>query len=107
MKDYYEILELPSDATQEEIREQYYFLIQAWHPDKFPRPAQKARAEERSKEINIAYSVLKDVQKRAKYDSEHRVRTLTSREDDPSPAAERKPGGRRWYTSPYKSESKK
>ncbi len=106
MKDYYEILELPSDATQEEIREQYYFLIQAWHPDKFPRPAQKARAEEKSKEINIAYSVLKDVQKRAQYDSEHRVRTLTSREDV-SPAGERKPGGRRWYTSPYKSESKK
>ena len=68
MKDYYAILEVPPTATQEEIREQYYFLIQAWHPDKFRSPRQKAKAEEKSKEINIAYGVLKDIAKRAEYD---------------------------------------
>jgi CheY-like chemotaxis protein len=69
MKDYYEILEVPPTATQEEIREQYYFLIQAWHPDKFRSPKQKAKAEEKSKEINIAYGVLRDIAKRAEYNS--------------------------------------
>ena len=68
MKDYYDILEVLPTATQEEIREQYYLLIQAWHPDKFRSPRQKAKAEEKSKEINIAYGVLKDIAKRAEYD---------------------------------------
>jgi CheY-like chemotaxis protein len=68
MKDYYAILEVPSTATQEEIKEQYYFLIQAWHPDKFRGSQQKSKAEEKSKEVNIAYSVLKDAVKRAEYD---------------------------------------
>ena len=68
MKDYYAILEVPPTATQAEIREQYYFLIQAWHPDKFRNAEQKAKAEEKSKQVNIAYAVLKDSAKRAEYD---------------------------------------
>src|SRR5512135_1267366 len=73
MKDYYEILEVPPTASQETIREQYLLLIQAWHPDKFPKPAQKAKAEEKCKQINIAYGVLGDVQKRLRYDMELRA----------------------------------
>ncbi len=72
MKDYYAILEVPPTASQEAIREQYLLLIQAWHPDKFAKPAQKAKAEEKCKEINIAYGVLGDSRKRAKYDREQR-----------------------------------
>ncbi len=72
MKDYYTILEVAPTASQETIREQYLLLIQAWHPDKFRTPAQKAKAEEKCKEINIAYDVIKDVKKRAKYDREVR-----------------------------------
>jgi len=68
MKDYYAILEVLPTATQEEIKEQYFLLIQAWHPDKFRSPRQKAKAEEKSKEVNVAYSVLRDVAKRAEYD---------------------------------------
>ena len=68
MKDYYAILEVPPTASQETIKEQYHFLIQAWHPDKFSNPNQKAKAEEKSKEINAAYNVLKNPQKRAQYD---------------------------------------
>ena len=70
MKDYYAILEVPPTASREAIREQYLLLIQAWHPDKFPNPAQKAKAEEKCKEINIAYAVLNDARKRLKYDRE-------------------------------------
>ena len=62
MKDYYAILEIPPTASSEAIREQYLFLIQAWHPDKFRTAAQKAKAEEKCKQINIAYDILKDVQ---------------------------------------------
>jgi curved DNA-binding protein CbpA len=68
MKDYYSILEVPPTATQETIKEQYYFLIQAWHPDKFSNPAHKSRAEEISKDLNTAYNILKNPQKRAEYD---------------------------------------
>ncbi len=70
MKDYYAILELPPTASQEEIREQYLLLIQAWHPDKFANAAQKAKAEETCKQINIAYDTLRDAEKRARYDGD-------------------------------------
>ncbi len=70
MKDYYQILEVPPNASQERIKEQYRFLVHAWHPDKFPNPAQKAKAEEKIKEINEAYEVLSNPTKRAQYDRE-------------------------------------
>ena len=47
MKDYYDILEVPSDATQENIKEQYRFLVQAWHPDKFPTPTKKRKRKKK------------------------------------------------------------
>ena len=72
MKDYYEVLDIPSNALQESINEQYRFLIQAWHPDKFPNPAQKAKAEEKTKEINEAYEVLRSPTRRAQYDNRER-----------------------------------
>jgi DnaJ-class molecular chaperone with C-terminal Zn finger domain len=72
MKNYYQILEVEPDASQDKIKEQYLFLIQAWHPDKFPNPAQKTKAEEKTKDINAAYEVLRNSVKRAKYDSSTR-----------------------------------
>ncbi len=68
MQNYYQILEVERDASPEKIKEQYLFLVQAWHPDKFSKPDQKARAEEKIKEINTAYDVLKSPEKRAAYD---------------------------------------
>jgi len=68
MKNYYQILEVEPDAPQDKIKEQYLFLIQAWHPDKFPNPAQKTKAEEKTKEINAAYEVLRNSVQRAEYD---------------------------------------
>jgi len=66
-KTYYEILEVEPGASGERIREQYLFLVQAWHPDKFTRADQKARAEEMTKEINAAYDVLHNPARRAEY----------------------------------------
>jgi curved DNA-binding protein CbpA len=81
MKDYYAILEVSPTAPQETIKEQYHFLIQAWHPDKFSNPTQKAKAEEKSKEINAAYGVLKNPQKRAQYDNGRSGQSSQPREE--------------------------
>lgn len=68
MKTLYDILELSEDASQEKIKSQYFLMINAWHPDKFRNPEQKKFAEEKTKEINEAYTTLKDAYKRAEYD---------------------------------------
>lgn len=70
MKDYYKILEVDFFATHEQIRAQHRFLLQAWHPDKFPTTEQKKKAEERVREINEAYGVLSDPNRRDRYDHE-------------------------------------
>ncbi len=61
MKDPYQTLEVSQDASMEQIREQYRLLVQAWHPDKFRNPNQRAKAEERLKEINAAYEALTEL----------------------------------------------
>jgi formylglycine-generating enzyme required for sulfatase activity len=69
MKDYYAILEIAYTATPEEIKAQFRLLMQAWHPDKFGSPQQKAKAEAKAIEINEAYAILSNPAKRAEYDS--------------------------------------
>ncbi|MDR7417130.1 MAG: molecular chaperone DnaJ [Armatimonadota bacterium] len=63
-RDYYEILNVSPDATQEEIHRAYRRLAREYHPDVSKDP----QAEEKFKEINEAYQVLGDPQKRAEYD---------------------------------------
>ncbi len=63
-RDYYEILGVPRDATQEEIKQAFRRLARQYHPDVNKSP----EAEERFKEINEAYMVLSDPEKRALYD---------------------------------------
>jgi molecular chaperone DnaJ len=65
MKDYYRILGVPRDATQEEIKKAYRKLALKYHPDRNPNDKE---AEEKFKEINEAYACLSDPEKRAKYD---------------------------------------
>jgi curved DNA-binding protein len=64
-KDYYQILGVSRSAGNEEIRKAYRKLAMQYHPDRNPGDKQ---AEERFKEINEAYQVLNDPQKRAHYD---------------------------------------
>jgi curved DNA-binding protein len=64
-RDYYEVLGLEKGATAEDIKKAYRKLAKANHPDL--HPGDKA-AEERFKEINEAYEILSDDDKRRKYD---------------------------------------
>lgn len=64
-KDYYKILGVERSATEAQIKSAYRKLAQKLHPDKNPGDKQ---AEEKFKEVNEAYEVLRDPQKRAKYD---------------------------------------
>jgi DnaJ-class molecular chaperone len=64
-RDYYETLGVPRDATAEKIRESYRKLARKHHPD--VNPGDKS-AEEKFKEINEAYDVLSDPEKRKRYD---------------------------------------
>ena len=66
-KDYYEILGVPKDATEDQIRRAYKKLAIKWHPDK--NPDNKKQAEEKFKEISEAYSVLSDPKKKNEYDN--------------------------------------
>ena len=66
MKDYYKILEINKNATDEEIKKAYRKLAKKWHPDK---NLNNPRAEEKFKEIQEAYDVLSDKKKRENYDN--------------------------------------
>ncbi len=63
-KDYYTIMGVARDATQDEIKRAYRKLARKFHPD----VSKEADAEARFKELGEAYEVLKDAEKRAAYD---------------------------------------
>jgi molecular chaperone DnaJ len=65
-KDYYKILGVKKEATEQEVKQAYRRLARKHHPD--VNPGDKA-AEGKFKEINEAYEVLSDKEKRAKYDA--------------------------------------
>ena len=64
-KDYYKILEVDSNATADQIKKSYRRLAMTYHPDR--NPGNKA-AEDMFKEINEAYDVLSNPEKRKKFD---------------------------------------
>jgi len=66
-KDYYEVLGVPRDASDDVIRKAYKKLAIKWHPDK--HVDDKKAAEEKFKEISEAYSVLSDPKKKREYDT--------------------------------------
>ena len=65
-KDYYQILGVPRNATDEEIKRAYRKLAMQYHPDR--NPGKEKWANEKFKEINEAYGVLGDPEKRRQYD---------------------------------------
>ncbi len=77
MTTHYDTLQVARDASPEVIRAAYRQLVQQWHPDKNPRrPDEAAR---KIREINTAYDVLSDPQRRRDYDA-----SLHDGADDPS-----------------------
>jgi len=64
LSDYYAILQVSKDASQDEIKKQFRSLAKKWHPDK----KQSNDAEEKMAQINMAYEVLSDYKRRKMYD---------------------------------------
>ncbi|XP_074333668.1 uncharacterized protein LOC141671356 isoform X2 [Apium graveolens] len=64
--DYYKILQVDKNATDEDLKKSYKKLAMKWHPDK--NRNKQNDAESKFKQINEAYEVLSDPQKRALYD---------------------------------------
>lgn len=64
-KDYYKILEVERDVSQADLKKSYRKLARKYHPD----VSKIANAEERFKEVNEAYEVLGDEEKRSQYDT--------------------------------------
>ncbi len=65
-KSLYETLGVPKNASAEEVKKSYRSLARKWHPDKNPGDA---AAEEKFKEIQGAYDILSDADKRKQYDT--------------------------------------
>ncbi|HIZ20770.1 MAG TPA: DnaJ domain-containing protein, partial [Firmicutes bacterium] len=64
-RDYYEVLGLQKGASEDEIKKAYRQMAKKYHPDLNPGDKQ---AEAKFKEVNEAYEVLSDPQKKARYD---------------------------------------
>ncbi|HLH86317.1 MAG TPA: molecular chaperone DnaJ [Thermoplasmataceae archaeon] len=78
-KDYYSILGVPRNASQDEIKRAFRTLARKYHPD--ANPDNKKEAEEKFKEISEAYEVLSDENKRRMYDQTGRVEFGQGRSD--------------------------
>ena len=66
-RDYYEVLGVDRNATEEEMKKAYRKLARKYHPD-LHTDKDKKEAEEKFKELNEAYEVLRDPEKRKRYD---------------------------------------
>lgn len=79
-KDYYEILGVPKDATQDQIRSNYRKKARKYHPD--VASGDKEENERKFKELVEAYEVLSDPDKRRKYDSAKKSIRISNRNID-------------------------
>ena len=86
MKDYYQVLGVTRDASQEQIKKAFRGLALQHHPDR--NPQNQKEAGEKFKEINAAYEVLGDAARRQRYEYLVTLSTYTHR-----PGAQDIPGG--------------
>lgn len=94
-KDLYKVLGLPREASQDDVQQAHRKLVRKYHPDANP---EDHSAEERFKEIQQAYEVLSNPQKRREYDKRSHT---ASREDSriSGAGAGRRTGAGATYTS--------
>jgi curved DNA-binding protein CbpA len=69
MSDYYELLGVSTQATAAEIRQAYARLARDRHPDRFPDPAAKQRAQSDLQELTTAFNTLLNPRSRQEYDA--------------------------------------
>ena len=74
-QDHYAVLQVHPEAEPEVIAAAYRSLAQLYHPDRNPSP----EAGPRMVQINLAYEVLRDPERRAAYDNRRRVQALEAR----------------------------
>ncbi|CAL1368057.1 unnamed protein product [Linum trigynum] len=84
--DYYNILKVNRNASDDDLKKAYKRLAMIWHPDKNPT-TKRAEAEAKFKQISEAYDVLSDPQKRQIYDSYGEEALKSGLFPQPSPAS--------------------
>jgi len=88
MINYYEILGVERDASEEEVRSAFRKLIHKYHPDRYP-PEKRKEAEERFQGITEAFNVLSRPERREAYDRELALGTKKEIKHDPKEIARR------------------
>lgn len=81
-KDYYQILSIAQNATSEEIKKAYKTASMKYHPDRNPGKDTTSMMQD----INEAYAILKDDEKRTRYDQEYRTFKQETTEVTSSPS---------------------
>lgn len=79
MKDYYEILEVKNDTSDEVIKAAYKALIKKYHPDNGDR---NDPSGEKMRLVNEAYDILSDPERRKKYDEQYQAEHRRSQENE-------------------------
>jgi len=82
IRDYYKILGVAKNATAEQIRRAYRKLAKEYHPDH--NPGKETWANEKFKEINEAYEVLSNAEKKAAYDARYAQAQTTRKPHRPT-----------------------
>ena len=94
-QDLYKLLGLPRGASQEDIRKAHRKLVRQYHPDANPEDPQ---AEKRFKEVQRAYEVLSNPEKRREYDKRFHTSSRERSSGRPRPGAGRRAGGGTTHT---------
>ena len=84
----FNVLEIPSDATSEDIKAAYHRLAKRWHPDRYTGP-EKEEAESRFRELAEAFSMLKDPASRLALQQQQPKTQPAQTEKEPEPPKER------------------
>ncbi|MGC8734480.1 MAG: DnaJ domain-containing protein [bacterium] len=96
MRDYYEILGVSKNATEKELKEAYRKLVRKYHPDL--NPNNREEAEKIFREINEAYEVLSDPEKRKLYDKYgHNWKNFSQFKDYENIYQQYQQGGQNYY----------